>query len=204
MPCKYFTFIPPLSILKSFKCPSFYQNYFRNSWSFLEWHVGFLFHGKLLSRFLTYYFELQQSNRQNCLQPAIQWTIGDLLLLVVFADSGTISEHGASCYAPSSSPSTASPHSLVGAHLLRLPTPHRTPEESQEDSLDDSPHLSNDESPNSVTTGPHIAKKPLQPCKICTKNLAKVCLQVRNLSMSILLSFTINDPCSINLNCLGH
>lgn len=183
----------------SFILPKLLQKFLK----FPEWHVGFLFHGKELSWFLTYYFELQQSD-QNCLQPTIQWTTVDLLLLVVLADSGTISEHGASCYAPSSSPSTASPQSLVGAHLLRLPRPHWTPEESQEDSLDDSPHLSNDESPNSVTTGPHIAKKPLQPCKICTNKPAKVYLQVPNLSMSIQLSFTINDLCSINLNCLGH
>jgi hypothetical protein len=203
LPSKYFTFSPPLSILNSFKCPSSCQNYFSNSRIFLEWHVGFLFEVKLLSIFLTYYFELQQSN-QNSFQPAKELTIGYLLLLVVLADSGTISEHGASYYTPSSSPSTASPHSLVGAHLFRLHTPHRTPEESQEDSLDDSPRTSNDESPNSVTTGPHNATKPLQPCKICTLNPAKVCLQVPNLSKSIHLSLAINVLCSIIRVCLGH
>lgn len=41
LPSKYFTFLPPPSILKSFKCPSSYLYYFRNSWSFLDWHVGF-------------------------------------------------------------------------------------------------------------------------------------------------------------------
>ena len=116
------------------------------------------------------------------------------------ADSGTISEHGASCYAPSSSPSTASPRSSVGANLEGLVTPHRTYEESQEDSQDDSPRQSSDESPNSVTTGPQIARKPIQPCKICAKNPAKVILQVLNLSLSIQLSVFTSDICALNFN----
>ncbi len=106
-------------------------------------------------------------------------------LLVGFADSGTISEHGASCYAPSSSPSTGSPQSVATVNILGLPSPQQTPEGSPQDSPCGSPHVSHEDSPNSVTTGPSITKKPLQNCTICALNPAKVCLQVNSFSLSI-------------------
>ncbi len=96
-----------------------------------------------------------------------------------------MSEHGASCYAPSTSPSTGSPHSVATGHTFGLPTPQSTPEGSQQDSPVGSPHGTPDNSPNSVTTGPNFSKKPLKPCSICALNPAKVCLQVRSLSSSI-------------------
>ena len=92
-----------------------------------------------------------------------------------------MSEHGVSCYAPSTSLSTGSPHSVASGHKFGLPTPPETPEGSQQDSPEGSPPLTHDDSPNSVTTGPNFAKKPLQPCTICALHPAKVCLQVGSL-----------------------
>ena len=124
-------------------------------------------------------------------------------MLVCFVDSGTLSEHGASCYAPSSSPSTGSPNSLPTAHILGLPTLLQTPEGSQQDSPDESLHLSHDDSPNSVTTGPNMAKKPLQPCTICASNPAKVCLQVHPFLYQFKWVQIMNAICSLYFNGLG-
>lgn len=118
-------------------------------------------------------------------------------------DSRTISEHGASCYGLSSSPSTGSPNWMPTGNVLGLPTLQQTPEGSLQDSPNESPHLSHDDSPNSVTTGPNIAKNVLQPCKICALNPAKVCLQVWSLPMSLQRSYFIIRLCNFCIVCLG-
>lgn len=59
-----------------------------------------------------------------------------------FANPRTISKHGSSCYAPSSSPSIVLPPSLTNNHVLRHPAHW----ESNEDSPNDSPNESHDRS----------------------------------------------------------
>jgi hypothetical protein len=124
--------------------------------------------------------------------------------LVGFTDSGTMSEHGASCYAPSTSPSSGSPHSVATGHKFPLPTPPATPEASQQGSPEGSPPLGHEDSPNSVTTGPYFAKKPLQPCTICALNPAKICLQVGSLPQSIQRSGLVSSmPFLVSISIVG-
>ena len=203
MPSKYFTLPPPLNI-KVLQM-SFILYYLKNPEVSLSDMLGSFCMAITFKIPDLGYSELRKEN-QNSFQPAIQWTKSwftstccicrfwdhfgtwSIMLCSIQLTFDRITTLVGGCsftWTSHTSPDTCMrSHKKIPwmIHLVRQMMNHRI-----------------------VLLSVHTLLKNLfNLARFCAKNVAKVCLQVLNLSMSIQLNFFINDLCSFNFNCLGH